>query len=232
MGEERLERKEEVPAVAGEVIEGATAPAEPRRLLRSRQQRLIAGVCGGLAEYLGADPVLVRALWVVLTLITGLVPGVALYILAMFLVPEGAAGEVRADAARPRLDNRVLWGGLFILLGVYLFLRAISGHFLPAEWLAAWNQFWGVVRSLTLPAVLIGVGLLLMLGLTRRGDWGAQRLARVRQGRVIAGVCGGLGRYFRVDPTWVRVLWVLLFIFSWGTALLLYVLAMLLMPEE
>lgn len=232
MGEERLAGKEEVPVVAGEVIEGAAAPAEPRRLLRSRQERVIAGVCGGLAEYLGADPVLVRALWIVLTLITGIAPGVILYILAMLLVPEGAAGESRAGAARPRLDNRVLWGGLLILLGLYLFLRAVSGYVFPAEWLAAWDHFWGLIRSLAVPAVLIGVGLLLILGLSRRGDWGAQRLARTRQDRIIAGVCGGFGRYFRVDPTWVRVLWALLFLFSWGTALVLYVVALILMPEE
>ncbi len=231
MGEEQLEKEEGVPVVSGEVIEGA-APTEPRRLLRSRQQRVIAGVCGGLAEYLGADAVLVRALWIVLTLITGVAPGVILYLLAMFLVPEGAGGETRAAPARPRLDNRVLWGGLLILLGLYLFLRAISAQVLPAEWLAAWNHFWGVLRSLALPAVLIGVGLLLVLGLARRGDWGTQRLVRPRQERVIAGVCSGFGRYFRVDPTWVRIVWALFFLFSWGTALVLYIVALLLMPEE
>ena len=60
--------------------------AEKKRLYRSVADRKIAGVCGGLADYLGLDPLLVRILMVVLALVSGV--GVLFYILVWFLVPE------------------------------------------------------------------------------------------------------------------------------------------------
>ncbi len=57
-----------------------------KRLYRSRKERRIAGVCGGIAEYLAIDPTLVRILWVLLALAGG--PGVLLYIIMAAVVPE------------------------------------------------------------------------------------------------------------------------------------------------
>lgn len=49
-----------------------------------------------------------------------------------------------------------------------------------------------------------------------------KRLYRSRQQRIIAGVCGGLGEYFNVDPTWIRLIFFLCFIFGFGASLLIY----------
>jgi phage shock protein C len=59
-----------------------------KKLHRSKKERMIAGVCGGLAEYFNADPTLIRLLWVVLTLFSGVAPGVIAYIIAWIIVPE------------------------------------------------------------------------------------------------------------------------------------------------
>ena len=58
----------------------------PRRLERSRSNRVLGGVCGGVATYLNMDPTLVRVLTVVLTLFTG-VP-VVVYLVLLLVVPE------------------------------------------------------------------------------------------------------------------------------------------------
>jgi phage shock protein PspC (stress-responsive transcriptional regulator) len=58
----------------------------PRRLERSRSNRVIGGVCGGVATYLNMDPTLVRVLTVVLSLFTG-VP-VVVYLVLLLVVPE------------------------------------------------------------------------------------------------------------------------------------------------
>lgn len=59
---------------------------------RSRQDRVIAGVCGGLGAYLGVDSMLVRVGWALLTLLTAGTIGVLLYVAAVLLVPwEGEA---------------------------------------------------------------------------------------------------------------------------------------------
>jgi phage shock protein C len=57
------------------------------------------------------------------------------------------------------------------------------------------------------------------------------RLVRTRDDRVIAGVCGGVGRYLGIDPVLVRVAAVLLVLLA-GTGLLAYVIAWIVMPEE
>ena len=58
-----------------------------KRLYRCRHDKVLGGVCAGIAEYLHVDPVLVRLLWVVFTLISmGL--GIVAYIIAWIIVPE------------------------------------------------------------------------------------------------------------------------------------------------
>ena len=57
-----------------------------KRLYRSKTNRQIAGVCGGLAEYFNIDPTIVRILFVVGTLLGG--PGLILYIILAIIVPE------------------------------------------------------------------------------------------------------------------------------------------------
>jgi phage shock protein C len=57
-------------------------------------------------------------------------------------------------------------------------------------------------------------------------------LRRVRDDRIIAGVCGGIGRYFNIDPTAIRVAFALVAVLTWGAALLAYPVMWFLMPEE
>ncbi len=58
-----------------------------------------------------------------------------------------------------------------------------------------------------------------------------KRLVR-SQDRMFLGVCGGLARYFNIDPTLVRLLYVFLSLGSFGTGLLIYVLLAVLMPDD
>jgi len=58
-----------------------------------------------------------------------------------------------------------------------------------------------------------------------------KRLHRSRTEKIIAGVCGGLAEYFEVDPTLVRVLWVLMVLLA-GTGVLLYIVLWIIMPLD
>jgi phage shock protein PspC (stress-responsive transcriptional regulator) len=62
-----------------------------RPLMRVRQGRLIAGVCGGIAKWLGWDPTLVRLGYVVLTVLSVGFPGILMYILLWILMPQEPA---------------------------------------------------------------------------------------------------------------------------------------------
>lgn len=57
-------------------------------LTRSRNNRVIAGVCGGIAEWLGWDPTLVRILYVLLSILFVAFPGILIYIVLWLLMPE------------------------------------------------------------------------------------------------------------------------------------------------
>jgi phage shock protein C len=57
-------------------------------------------------------------------------------------------------------------------------------------------------------------------------------LRRSRTSRVLAGVCGGIGHYFGVDPVVVRVAFILLVVAGFGLGILLYILLWLVIPEE
>lgn len=58
-----------------------------------------------------------------------------------------------------------------------------------------------------------------------------KRLYRSKTDRMLGGVCGGLGKYFNLDPVLMRLLWVLLF-FCGGVGFLGYIIAWIIMPEE
>lgn len=57
-----------------------------KRLYRSRKNKILAGVCGGIAEYFKIDPVIVRVLWVVWALAYG--SGILAYIIAAIIIPK------------------------------------------------------------------------------------------------------------------------------------------------
>ena len=82
------------------------APEPPRRLLRSRRDRVFAGVAGGLGQYLAIDPVIVRIVLVVLVFFGG--AGALLYLAAVLLVPEQAEGAAAPPAPAATTRNRAL----------------------------------------------------------------------------------------------------------------------------
>jgi phage shock protein PspC (stress-responsive transcriptional regulator) len=130
------------------------------RLTRSQTDGTIAGVCAGLADYLNVDVVLIRAAWVVLSIVPGaIVGGVIAYVAAWLVIPEGTE-----PASRPQ----------------------------------------------------------------------GRRLTRSATDKRIAGVCGGLAEYFGVDPTPVRLLWVILSIFCGAIVggVIAYVIAWVIIPRQ
>jgi phage shock protein PspC (stress-responsive transcriptional regulator) len=153
------------------------------RLYRSRRDRMLAGVAGGLAEMWGADPSLVRIIWALLVVFTG---GIALlvYIVMAIVVPEEdevfgpggvpprpAAGtdpatyEARAAWQLPRsegggLSPGVLLGGFFVLIGLFFLGR----EFFPR---IDFDWFW--------PLVLVAVGIVLIASAMGRGPRAGRR---------------------------------------------------------
>lgn len=137
-----------------------TAAPGGRRLMRLPERGKIAGVCAGLADYFDTDVSLVRLLWVILSIIPG-----------------------------------VLVGGVIV-------------------YAAAW--------------------LLMSVGVAPAAPATPERLVRPLGDRKIAGVCGGLARYFHADPTFIRLAWVILTIYPCAIifGVIAYIVAWLIIPSE
>lgn len=61
-----------------------------KKLYRSKDNKVFAGICGGLGEYFELDPVLVRIFWLIMVVFSGVLPGVIAYIFAVLVVPKKA----------------------------------------------------------------------------------------------------------------------------------------------
>lgn len=141
--------------------ETSTFPPGAKRLTRSRTNGKVAGVCAGFAEYFEVDVTLVRAVWLILSIVPGvIIGGVVAYILAWLVMPESSAPPV-----------------------------AQAGS--------------------------------------------ATRLMRSATDKKIAGVCGGLGEYFGVDSTAIRLLWLVLSILPGALVggVIAYLAAWIVMPR-
>lgn len=118
-------------------------PTRPARLTRSKTDRMVAGVAGGMAEYLNVDTAWVRLVWLALLFLS---VGLPLYIVAWIVIPEAdtaTAATTTPVRAAPAGDNgKIIVGGLLILGGAAM----LANRFLP--WM----------KDLWVPAVLIAVG--------------------------------------------------------------------------
>ena len=145
-----------------------------RRLYRCRNDRRIAGVAAGLAEFYGLDPTLMRVLWFLSIFVTGGL-SILLYIGLVIIVPlEPVTAEEAAliatggqpvegyqHASRGAGSGRgtMFLGAVLILFGALALVDAL----LPT-WTDSWRYLW--------PAFLVGVGALLIAWAVRRGQPG------------------------------------------------------------
>lgn len=124
------------------------------RLYRSRQERMIAGVAGGLAEYFEVDVVVIRLLWIIAFFVGG---GFLAYLIAWFVIPERPAFSAEeqetidlevedSPVSQEDRDKRWRRGGLVLIVAGLIFL---FWEILP----------WSLMRRTFIPVVLIIIGL-------------------------------------------------------------------------
>jgi phage shock protein C len=95
---------------------------EARVLRRTRDDRVLGGVCGGLGRYFGIDPVLLRIAFVVLAIAGG--GGIVVYVVAWILIPEEKPGEYLGSVPPSSGETlRLVVGGALIAVGVILLLN-------------------------------------------------------------------------------------------------------------
>jgi phage shock protein C len=238
----------------------------PKRLYRSRTNRILAGVCGGIAEYLDIDPTLLRVIWVVFTIFGGW--GLILYIAAVIIMPLNPSTSPVSSTKTTDRAALTLIGLVFVVVGFFMLFINLDLFSFREATRFVWNYL--------LPVSLIAAGMYLLM---RREPTAFQpapppsiepqppaqeavrgkkksraakqsaaetppstseaqsttapqrRLFRSSTDRKLFGVCGGLGEYFAIDPTIIRIIFVIFTLMSLGFGVLLYIALLFLMPE-
>src|SRR5690349_11581223 len=137
--------------------------APPRRLLRSRDDRVIGGVCGGLARYFNVDPLIVRIAAVALVFLGGV--SVVAYVAALLLVPEDD-GTGNPTPGKP--------GRLATIVGVVVIVLAAAA-LLDGQWGFGFGWAFGALA----PALLI-VMVLAIAGQRRLANHGEDQPTAAR----------------------------------------------------
>ncbi len=143
-----------------------------KKLYRSKRQSVIAGVCGGLAEYFDIDVTIIRLIWAVAFFMGGV--GLLAYIVAAIIIPKNEnQGTVIIDEDGNEIyvsggedsssvkNNSVLFlGGFLILLGGLVLFDKVF----PFRWL------WREIKEFAWPVLLIMVGILILMTSIRKKD--------------------------------------------------------------
>lgn len=214
-------------------------PIPEKKLFRSKQNRMIGGVCAGFAEYLNLDPVLIRIVWIVMVIWGGI--GFLAYLAGLILMPENPAEIVAPRTPERRNGNSsLIWGVLLILFG--LFFLSDEFNFWDFHWFFFWPRFfqWHLVW----PILIIFAGIIYIIlsvrehpetiGRPDSRDWmvGGKRFYRVTSRKMISGVCAGVAEYFNIDVVFVRLGWVILTILAHWFSIISYVILAIVLPAE
>ena len=202
-----------------------------KRLVRTRDDSVLAGVCGGFGRYFNLDSALVRLLWVFFTIFGG--SGVLAYLVAVFIIPDESTAK---DVTPRRLidgfnDKTILWGVLVVLVGIILFFQ--HGDFINS----IWRHFWNSGINVLLAMIIIGTGVYFLYQERQKistmfGLGAEMPLSLSDKDKQLAGVCGGIAKLIGMDSTIIRFFWVYGTIMSVGIGLILYFILALVLPNK
>ena len=133
-----------------------------KKLYKSRENKVIDGVCGGIAEYFDVDPVLVRIIFVLFFFFGG--SAILAYIIGIVIMPAqpsvskvGIESEKNNIVSTPSNKNTLLIGFIFIVIGVFFLMGNIPFFNIYYYWIK--NHFWDIL----LPSILILIGLSIVI---------------------------------------------------------------------
>ena len=225
---------------------------QQRRLYRSQTNKVFAGVCSGLGEYLNIDATIVRLVWILITFLGG--AGIIAYILAYFIVPEK---PIESGSAAPQQNHDLsaarIFGFLFVGAGILILLDNLD--------ILSFHRWWNMSEEFVFPGLLILAGVYFLTKRktisqphqpqespvnaepssqdqtvnTSSSSNEQQKMKMLRRSmsdKKLFGICGGAGEYFDIDPTMIRIAYVIFTVLSGGAGILIYLLMYLIIPDD
>jgi len=158
-----------------------------KKLYRSRKNRIIAGVLGGLAEYLQVDVVLLRIVYLLLMFFGNFTFFTILYIIGWVIIPEqpkvsatldgasveGYAGDVYSsysdvsgsssgETGEQHVSGKLVLGAILLVIGAVILFKNLSSYAIISipRWIIPYFE---MARALALPVLLIVIGIVLLI---------------------------------------------------------------------
>ncbi len=212
-----------------------------KKLYRSQKDRMIGGFCGGLAEYFGIDPVMIRVIFTIALFFDGI--GLLFYMVGLIIVPnnpdENSAEKRSVSTNNNQQRNIHFWGIIIVIFGIILLLRQSGWLYLDLWYDLDWSLFIGLG--------LIPLGLYLIYSHYYHGKYVGEEKNYVKEKtfhfieetgwykrkneKIIGGVCAGISHSLKIDVSLIRILWVILAIITKGLFVVIYIILLLILPE-
>lgn len=205
---------------------------DTKKMYRSLVDRMVGGVCGGFAEYFNIDVTVVRIIWVLFSLFGGV--GLVAYLACLIVMKENPHQDI-ADRKKNKNTGLII-GIVLIFSGLALFSSHWNWGFhffrpfrftLFRPWFFSWNNFF--------PLLIIAIGVYYIYHTMKKdktSEAAKKKICRNSEDKMIGGVCSGLASYLKVDPVLIRVLWILLTIFSAVIfGVIAYIVLLIVLPE-
>lgn len=190
----------------------------PKSLSKIKKGSLIAGVCTGIANYFGIEPVIIRVLFVVSIFLGGW--GIIFYIIAALLLPPESPADENSTMEIPENNYaKTIAGGLFVFIGIFF----IADNFGFMNYLF----FFRLPKFLLLPIIMILTGGFILFKINDfipvKSGIRKTKFYKSRNNRRIIGVCGGLADYLNIESNNLRMIWIIFSFLTIGVGLILYI---------
>lgn len=200
-----------------------------KSLSRSAKNKVLFGVCGGIADYFKIHAAIIRILFSILIFIGGW--GIIAYLIAAFLMPADNKIERLSEndeAFQLNNETRIILSILLIVIGVYEILNAY--HF----WMVV--SLLGFSAEYYIPVLIFASGIAIIIKSFKMHaqpfNLEEKKLYRSSADSNIAGVAGGLAEYFNVSSVFMRTVFLLLLFLTGGIFVFVYLVMILTVPKE
>ena len=218
----------------------STQKSDEKRLHRSKIDKIIGGVCGGFAEYFSIDSTLMRILWIIFGLMGF---GIIAYIACLIIMRENPTHDP-AQAQKPQ-NTPILVGVALVIIGLSILssnMHWFFGRLMPFHW-----NFYHFDLHNIFPLLLIIAGIFYIYHIVKKDKMkendttnqpndifsSEKKFTRSIKDKMISGVCAGIADYVNIDPVLIRLLWVVITIFSGVIfGIIFYIVLVIIIPEN
>ncbi|MCX8010563.1 MAG: PspC domain-containing protein, partial [Ignavibacteria bacterium] len=175
------------------------------RISKSNNNKILFGVCGGIAEYLKINSAVIRFIFLLSALIGGI--GLVAYAALIFILPKSFDYSIPSIEKQNQIaDEKKLFYGLALTTIGVIWLLDNLDIILPEIFVVLFERNF-------IPLLLIVIGIFLIFKNYKQNEVNMDNSNQPKKltlsdNKMIFGVCAGIGEYLNVDPTVIRIVWV------------------------